>query len=95
MIITTLAGEGNTNYGRGSTTTNFFLLFRRMCAGIYMAEAELFTSFVNVIGRCSIEPVVDSTGKEHFPNIEQAMNAGMTLIPEPYKVNFVERIPDL
>lgn len=66
-----------------------------MCAGIYMAEAELFVSFVNVIARCSIEPVVDSTGKEYFPNIEKAMNSGITLTPEPYRVNFVERTPDL
>ncbi|GAA5804557.1 cytochrome P450 [Helicostylum pulchrum] len=80
-----LEGRDHYNFGWG----------RRMCAGIYMAEAELFVSFVNVIARCSIEPVVDSTGKEHFPNIEQAVNSGITLTPESYKVNFVERTPDL
>lgn len=66
-----------------------------MCPGIYMAEAELFTSFVNVISRCSIEPVVDSTGREHFPNLEHTSNSGITSAPGPYKVNFVERTPDL
>lgn len=71
---------------------DFFLhQCRRTCPGIYMAEVELFTTFVQVISRCTLEPVRDKDGKELFPSIKNTVAAGLTLVPVPHKINFVER----
>jgi hypothetical protein len=68
---------------------------RRMCAAIYMAEVEIFTSFIEVISRCTLEPVRDVDGKEQMPDIEIPVITGLTLLPIPYKINFVERTQSL
>ncbi|KAI7873258.1 cytochrome P450 [Mucor mucedo] len=78
-------GRDHFNFGWG----------RRMCPGIYMAEVELFTTFIHVILRCIIEPVRDMDGKEYVPNIENAVLSGLTSLPAPHKLNFVERIQSL
>ncbi|KAI7873245.1 cytochrome P450 [Mucor mucedo] len=64
---------------------------RRLCAAVYMAEVELFMAFVQVITRCTIEPVRDIDGKEHFPDIENSIIKGLILSPVPHKLNFIER----
>lgn len=78
---------------------NMYLFYRvvcrRMCAGIYMAEAELLTTFVHVLSRCSIEPIRDINGKEQFPDIDRSVIIGPTMTPAPYKVKFVERSQSL
>lgn len=66
-------------------------MYRRVCPGTYMAEAEILTAFIQVLSRCSIEPVIDSDGKEHYPNINHSNNSGLSLTPSPYKIKFVER----
>ncbi|KAG2204058.1 hypothetical protein INT47_007052 [Mucor saturninus] len=68
---------------------------RRMCPGIYIAEVELFTSFIQVLSKCTIEPVRDANGKEQLPDIDHPVTAGLILLPIPYKVNFVERTNSL
>ncbi|KAI7879547.1 cytochrome P450 [Mucor mucedo] len=78
-------GRDHFNFGWG----------RRMCAAIYMAEVELFTAFVQVISRCTIEPVRDIDGKEYVPDIDNPVIMGLTLIPAPHKLNFVERTQSL
>ncbi|KAI7879545.1 cytochrome P450 [Mucor mucedo] len=68
---------------------------RRMCPAIYMAEVEFFTSFTQILSKCTIEPVRDANGKEQLPDIDHPVTAGLTLLPIPYKVNFVERTDSL
>ncbi|KAG2204138.1 hypothetical protein INT47_011621 [Mucor saturninus] len=68
---------------------------RRMCPAIYMAEVEFFTSLIQILSKCTIEPVRDANGKEQLPDINNPVNSGLVLLPISYKVNFVERINPL
>ncbi|KAI8354066.1 cytochrome P450 [Blakeslea trispora] len=61
---------------------------RRICPGIYLAEAEMFSAFVQLFSRASIEP-----SDEGLPDLHSATNAGLVLQPHPYKLKFVRR-PD-
>ncbi|KAF1796681.1 cytochrome P450 [Mucor lusitanicus] len=63
---------------------------RRQCAAIYLAEVELFVSFIQALGRCTIEPIVDSNGVAQMPDIDNPVSA-LTSSPAPYKVMFVPR----
>lgn len=62
-----------------------------MCADIYGRG----WTFHKVISRCTLEPVRDVDGKEQYPDIENPVNVGLTLVPTPYKINFVERTNSL
>ncbi|KAI7872656.1 cytochrome P450 [Spinellus fusiger] len=66
---------------------------RRMCPGIYLAETEMFLTYVALWACCTIEPVLDSKGKPLYADIEGFVDNGLVLMPKPYKVRFVER-PD-
>lgn len=61
---------------------------RRLCPGTYLADVELFNAFVQVFARCKIEPV----SQDEYPNISTAReNAGLNILPPPYKVKFIQR----
>ncbi|GAA5812331.1 hypothetical protein MFLAVUS_005782 [Mucor flavus] len=60
---------------------------RRICPAIYLAEVEIFSAFIQIFSRCSIEPT-----SEGMPDIVGAKNAGLTIWPLPYKVKFTERV---
>ncbi|KAI9357779.1 cytochrome P450 [Pilaira anomala] len=64
---------------------------RRVCPGTYLAEAELLTAFIQVLSKCSIEPIIDSNKREIYPVLDHSMDGGLVSIPPPYKVRFVER----
>lgn len=59
-----------------------------MCPAVYMAEVEIFSAFIQIFSRCSVEPTAGG-----MPDIEGAENAGLTILPHAYKVKFVRR-PD-
>ncbi|RCI06239.1 cytochrome P450 2 sub U member 1 [Rhizopus stolonifer] len=59
---------------------------RRICPGIYLAEVEIFAAFIQLFARCYIEP-----SDQGLPDLEGATNAGLTLLPLPYKLKFVKR----
>ncbi|KAF1806535.1 cytochrome P450 [Mucor lusitanicus] len=60
---------------------------RRICPGIYLAEVEIFYAFVQVFAKCFIEPVIPGD----YPNIDDAKNAGLTVLPKDYQVKFTKR----
>ncbi|KAI9274024.1 cytochrome P450 [Helicostylum pulchrum] len=63
---------------------------RRICPGIYLAETEIFLAFVQMFARCYIEPSTDG-----LPDIDSAVNLGLTAAPVSYKVKFVKRADSL
>ncbi|KAI7865738.1 cytochrome P450 [Spinellus fusiger] len=66
---------------------------RRICPGIYLAEMEIFQTYINVWARSTVEPALDSNGDPVYGDIEGFIDGGIAIIPKPYKVRFVER-PD-
>ncbi|KAF1802550.1 cytochrome P450 [Mucor lusitanicus] len=60
---------------------------RRLCPGIYLAEAQIFNAMIQVLARCSIE-ADDELG---LPNIHESRNGGVTSMPLPYRLKFVKR----
>ncbi|GAA5798379.1 hypothetical protein HPULCUR_003781 [Helicostylum pulchrum] len=63
---------------------------RRICPGINLAEAELFAGFVGILSRCSIIPT-----DEGMPDADGFIHCGLTMLPLPFKVKFVERSDSL
>ncbi|RCH89793.1 hypothetical protein CU098_005126 [Rhizopus stolonifer] len=63
---------------------------RRLCPGIYLAEVELFIVFVQLIGRCIVEPPTDEKGQVILPDIDHP-NSSLTLSPRTFKVKFIKR----
>ncbi|KAI7896202.1 cytochrome P450 [Mucor mucedo] len=59
---------------------------RRICPAIHMAEVETFIGFVELMSRCFIEP-----GEDGMPDINKAENGGISILPSPYKVKFINR----
>ncbi|KAI8367441.1 cytochrome P450 [Choanephora cucurbitarum] len=59
---------------------------RRVCPGIYLAEAEIFSAFVQLLARASIEP-----SDEGLPDLNSTINGGLILQPLPHKLKFVRR----
>ncbi|KAI7872669.1 cytochrome P450 [Spinellus fusiger] len=66
---------------------------RRMCPGIYLAETQIFLTYVALWACCTIEPVLDSKGNPLYADIESFADGGLVFMPKPYKVRFIER-PD-
>ncbi|KAI7865851.1 cytochrome P450 [Spinellus fusiger] len=66
---------------------------RRICPGIYLAEAELFYVYVNLWSRCTIEPMLDSNNNPVYTDYTISIPYGLTLRPTPHELRFVER-PD-
>jgi hypothetical protein len=51
---------------------------------------ELFNAYVNILSKCTVEPVYKN-GKPDIPNIIDGRPGGGTVLPIPYEVRFVER----
>ncbi|KAI7871825.1 cytochrome P450 [Spinellus fusiger] len=66
---------------------------RRICPGIYLAEMEMFLTYINLWARSTVEPALDSNGNFVYSDIENFVDCGIVMHPKPYKVRFVER-PD-
>lgn len=64
----------------------YFIMCRRSCPGVYLAEAEMFLAFVQILARCSIEPP-----SEGMPDINGLINAGLNCLPPPCKLHFIKR----
>ncbi|KAI8890613.1 cytochrome P450 [Backusella circina FSU 941] len=64
---------------------------RRICPGMYLAEVEIFSSFVRGFLKFNVKPALNENGKEVYPDIVSSVDAGSVLHPEEYKVRFVER----
>ncbi|GAN11298.1 ribosomal protein S1 [Mucor ambiguus] len=52
---------------------------RRLCPGIYLAEAQIFNTVIQVLARCSVE-ADDELG---LPNIHESRSGGVTSMPLP------------
>ncbi|KAI8885219.1 cytochrome P450 [Backusella circina FSU 941] len=63
---------------------------RRICPGIYLAEAEIFNAYISIFSKSTIEPVYKN-GQPVFPDISGARSGGGTTLPLRYNVQFVER----
>ncbi|KAI8877037.1 cytochrome P450, partial [Backusella circina FSU 941] len=78
--------------GRVSDRDHFnFEWGRRICPGIYLAEVEIFHTFINLFSKCTIEPVIDHHNKPIYPDIEDEQNLGIIIAPIPYSVKIVAR----
>ncbi|KAI7868411.1 cytochrome P450 [Spinellus fusiger] len=66
---------------------------RRICPGIYLAEMEMFLTYINLWARSTVEPALDSNGNFLYGDIESFVDRGLVMHPKPYKARFVER-PD-
>ncbi|KAI8883843.1 cytochrome P450 [Backusella circina FSU 941] len=64
---------------------------RRICPGSYLAEVELFCLYVRVFSRCQIEPAKDINGNSTLPDVSKNRYRGITTLPLPYSIRFVER----
>ncbi|KAI8877874.1 cytochrome P450 [Backusella circina FSU 941] len=64
---------------------------RRLCPGIYLAEVEIFNAFVSIFAKTTVEPIYEN-GKASFPNYSGAKAGGVTTLPLPFSVRFVERL---
>jgi hypothetical protein len=47
--------------------------------------------FVQLFGRCTIEPIGDSNGNKVYPDLNTMENAGIIVAPGPYQVKFSKR----
>jgi hypothetical protein len=65
-------------------------LHRRICPAIYLAEVEIYNGFVQLLARSFIEP-----GPAGLPDLDGAVNAGLTITPFPYKIKFTKRADSL
>ncbi|GAA5805858.1 hypothetical protein HPULCUR_011384 [Helicostylum pulchrum] len=63
---------------------------RRVCPAAHLAEAEIFTAFIQIFSRCKVEPVLNQ-----MPDIDTPVSAGINLSPSPYKVKFIPRVDAL
>lgn len=59
---------------------------RRICPGIYLAEAEMFVAFVEIFSRCFVEPTSDGQ-----PNINTERVSTLTNLPVEYRIKFTKR----
>ncbi|KAG1468380.1 hypothetical protein G6F56_003864 [Rhizopus delemar] len=64
---------------------------RRICPGIYLAETEMFNWLCQLFLRCTVEPIISSTGEKIYPDIEDCIDLGAVVRPVPYKVRLSER----
>lgn len=64
---------------------------RRICPGIYMAESEMFSWMTQLFSKCTIEPIVSSTGEKILPDIESYVDLGSIVSPVPYKIQVIKR----
>ncbi|KAG0180633.1 hypothetical protein DFQ29_000293 [Apophysomyces sp. BC1021] len=65
---------------------------RRLCPGIHLAEAEIFTVYTHVFANCTIEPSLDAQGQQVYPDIDDAVQKGIVTAPVDYYVRFCERV---
>lgn len=63
---------------------------RRICPGIYLAEAEMFIAFVEIFSRCFVEPTSDGP-----PNLNTERVSSLTILPVDYRVKFTKRTSNL
>ncbi|KAI8879367.1 cytochrome P450, partial [Backusella circina FSU 941] len=64
---------------------------RRLCPGIYLAEVEMFNSYISLFSKCTIEPVTDASSCSTYPDIIDEKNAGVIVAPIPYRVRVIRR----
>ncbi|KAI8638928.1 cytochrome P450 [Parasitella parasitica] len=66
---------------------------RRICPGIYLAEAQIFNALVQVLSRCTIK----ADDKLGLPDIDRIRSGGLTAMTLPHKLKFSKRfncVPD-
>lgn len=90
MITLTLDGEGKNRTVKCESKSKTYLVYRRICPAISLAETEIFATFVQIFSRCFVEPTSDG-----LPDIESAVNSGLTTAPVRYKVKFIKRTSSL
>lgn len=78
-------GEGKKMGFKLIIYTEILIYFRRICPGIHLADVEMFSVFVQIYSKCIIEPCGG------MPDIEGAVNAGLVITPNPFKVKFTKR----
>ncbi|KAI9309013.1 cytochrome P450 [Cunninghamella echinulata] len=64
---------------------------RRLCLGIYLAETEMFYVYTRLFAFSIIAPPLDENGNEVPVDISQGLDGGISLMPIPFKVRFLER----
>ncbi|KAI8376546.1 cytochrome P450 [Radiomyces spectabilis] len=64
---------------------------RRLCPGIHLAETELFYTWTRIFAKCVIEPELDNNGNPIHVSLDDATDAGLVILPTPYKVRFTPR----
>ncbi|KAI9282686.1 cytochrome P450 [Sporodiniella umbellata] len=64
---------------------------RRICPGIYLSETEIFCWMCHLFYRCTVEPIVSSTGEKVYPDIDSLIEYGGIIAPVPFEVRLVTR----
>ncbi|KAI9020041.1 cytochrome P450 [Phycomyces nitens] len=64
---------------------------RRLCPGIYMAEAEMFYNLTRIFHKCDMEFPLDKNGDPIMVDINSSIDNGITSIPVPYTMRFIPR----
>ncbi|KAI8880335.1 cytochrome P450 [Backusella circina FSU 941] len=64
---------------------------RRTCPGIHLANVQLFSIFITIFSRCTIEPTVGDNGDLVYPDHKTGRCVGISTEILPYKVRFVPR----
>ena len=78
------AGAGTQHFGYGAGT--------RMCAGVHLANRELYVIFTRLILAFHIKPTDDKKMVPELDTIEcNSVPTSMVMQPKPFKVRFVPR----
>ncbi|KAI9282683.1 cytochrome P450 [Sporodiniella umbellata] len=64
---------------------------RRICPGIYLSETEIFCWMCHLFYRCTVEPIVSSTGEKVYPDIDSLIEYGGIIAPVPFEVRLALR----
>ncbi|KAI7879770.1 cytochrome P450 [Lichtheimia hyalospora FSU 10163] len=64
---------------------------RRLCPGTYLSEVEMFAVLVRIFDKYNIEAGLDSDGKPQCVDMDKYVNAGIVVVPAPYKIRFTPR----
>lgn len=51
----------------------------------------MFSWMTQLFSKCTIEPIVSSTGEKILPDIESYVDLGSIVSPVPYKIQVIKR----
>ena len=69
---------------------------RRICPGIHLTENSLFITLAKILWAFEIRPPLGADGTEESVDVsDEAYAPGMNTLPNPYKIRFIPRSPQV